>query len=344
MTDKTTIMEETSAKGNARIASSFFHSIRDRLFLLLTIVLVPAILVQLLIYRDRLNTRKEYELRTNMEVARATAKGFEDFIQNILIQERGIAFTLSSFHSKNDNDIQSFLDGIDRLYPNLERVLVISPAGRVVASSRPALVGIDVADRSYFREISDGKEWAVSKLLRTKEDGRAVFVISSPVRDESGARIGVIAVSIDAESLKNLLSFSRFGGDVSILDKTGRAVYRYPETKWKWEDRDFAKIDPQVREALSGKEVLCTSRETLDKKLRIYAMAPIPSIGWVSRASIPEADAMSEVFNQIYRNASLFFLVLIGSFFIAVLFSKGISVPIRKLGLHVRSLQKGEDR
>ena len=133
-----------------RAAASFIQSVRGRLFLLLIIVLVPVVLVQILIYRDRLNTRRDSELRSNMEVARTTAKAFEDFIQYIIIQERGIAFSLTSFHALESDVTQPFLDEMDRLYPDLEHISIISADGRIIASSYRALIDKEVAEVPDF--------------------------------------------------------------------------------------------------------------------------------------------------------------------------------------------------
>lgn len=329
-------------KGDSHPAPSFFRSIRGRLVLLLVIILVPVILLQFFIDLDRLNARRYSELQSNMKVARATARAFDNFIQHILLQEKQIAFALTSFHVPKCDLAQPFPKGIDRSFPDLEHISIISPSGCIVASNYSALVGMDVSDRSYFREIIKGKEWVVSELVHSKADGRAKFAVSSPIRDESGERIGVIAVAVDGKKLKNSLSLERFDGDLTILDNTGRAVYRYPPTAWNWDERDFAKIDPRVRESLSGKEVMDVSSNTIDKRLRILAMAPVRSIGWVSRASIPEAKALSGVYKQIYRNAALFLFVVVGSLLAAVLISRRISVPIEKLIGHARSLKEGE--
>jgi PAS domain-containing protein len=71
-------------------------------------------------------------------------------------------------------------------------------------------------------------------------------------------------------------------------------------------------------------------------------MCAIGSAGWVVRVSRPEAEAMDPVYAEMVGNAGLFFMVVIGSFLAALLFSRRISSPLGQLRNHAMVLKAGK--
>ena len=51
----------------------------------------------------------------------------------------------------------------------------MNPAGDAIYSGNPEVVGKNYSDRSYFREIANGREWAVSELVISRATGKPVF-------------------------------------------------------------------------------------------------------------------------------------------------------------------------
>ena len=74
-----------------------FSSLQARLIGLLLLVLVPILISQAYFSYDRYQSRIKLESSANVELARATAKAFDTFVQDILHQELaiGLAFATS---------------------------------------------------------------------------------------------------------------------------------------------------------------------------------------------------------------------------------------------------------
>jgi hypothetical protein len=72
------------------------NTIKNRLLLLVGVVLLPTLLIQAVIYKDRYELRRSDELQANMEVARGISMAFEAFVKDVLHQELLIGQAIAS--------------------------------------------------------------------------------------------------------------------------------------------------------------------------------------------------------------------------------------------------------
>ena len=86
------------------------RSIQSRLILLLLFILIPVLAIQAYMYYDSYQTRRASELQANLEIARAVAKTFESFVQDVLHQELVIGLAITSSQPMTSEDITRLLD------------------------------------------------------------------------------------------------------------------------------------------------------------------------------------------------------------------------------------------
>jgi hypothetical protein len=224
-----------SSSERSSFSRGILHSIRGRLFLLLVLVLVPILGVQFLLYRDRIQDHRTMEIRSNLEMARAVSEYFDHFTLRVARQGQAIGSSLLSLNPSSE-EIQKVFDGMDKVYKGFQHISLVRPGGRIVASSKPTAVGLDVRDRAYYREIVGGREWYVSDLFYSRADETPVFVVSTGIRGETGTLQGLVLTSFAAEKFEHFFSLDHTkGGNITLIDRNGRAVYRYPEITWSWE-------------------------------------------------------------------------------------------------------------
>lgn len=318
-------------------------SIQYRLVLLLFAVLLPILLVQTSTYYDRFRSQHAQELQANLEIARTLAETFDRFVQDILHQELAIGTALTLAPSLSPQQLARLIDLGKAQYPAILDMGWISPQGRVVFSSQRHTVGLDISDRSYFREISAGKEWVVSDLLLSLIAAQPIFTISRGVRDAKGTLQGIVVSVILPDRLREILAIERAGeGAIAILDSKGRAVYRYPEIEWTWEQRGLLNTYPVIGDTLEGREITTTVSESLDGTRRMIALTPIPSLGWVAGASRPEKMVMEPILYGLIRHAGLFLFVTVAAFLFALIVSRTIAHPVERLRDHAQKLGRGE--
>jgi PAS domain S-box-containing protein len=311
---------------------SRFNTIRGRLFLLLAIVLVPALLVQYLIYKDRFEIRFSEELEANLEIARATGMAFQQFSEDVLHQELIIGLVLTASVRLAQEDIDTILEKSADEHPAVLSFAWIDSRGRIIHSSFKKDIGIDLSAQPFFQEMRGGADVHVSDLSLMRGSGRPFFTISRSFRDGTGNLLGVVTAIIEPDLLHTILAFERGGGGaVSLLDRTGRVAMRHPGIDLEWERRDRRDDLPDLIEALKGREVFGEVSVGLDRRARVYAFSPINSTGWVVAASRPEAEVVDVIKAMLLRDSVMFLAVVLLSLPVAAIVASTISSPVRRL-------------
>ena len=322
---------------------SSHKSIRRKLVRLLLILLVPTILIQVYVYNDRIQTRRAGEFQSNLEVARAVAKGFEAYVQDVLHQEFAIGSALSSVQW-SDEERDGWIRKNREEHPLFLNLLWVDPQGVVLVSYLPRLVGESIGDREYFQLIVSGRDWTVSSLHQSESTGEPAFVISRAIRNTEGKLLGVVVANTMANALGNLLAIQRSNdADISILDQDGMLVYRYPVRNYRWEQRNWPAAYPVIQNVIkSKKEVIMSVIPRTSGVKRNIALAPIFTFDWVATASRSDDDTMAEIRATLLPQSLAFLVVTIVAFGTALALSRKLSDSIVKLREHALAFGKGE--
>ncbi len=318
------------------------RSIQSRLVMLLLFVLIPVLTLQGYIYYDTYQTRRASELQTNLEIARAVAKTFESFVEDILHHELVIGLAITSSQPMTSGDITRLLTSA-RGYVAVRDFTWMNSNGDAIYSGNPSVVGRNYSDRSYIRDIANGREWAVSELLISKATGQPVFGISRGIRDEKGKLLGIVVAMIIPEHLDARLAVERStGGGHALVDHKGMMVYRYPAIQATWEERNWLKQYPEFGVALGGKETTATVYAPYEGKSRFIGLTPVSSIGWAAGAGRTEDEVTGPILARMANNALLFLSVSFAAFMIALVISRKITNPITTLVSHANALGNGQ--
>jgi C4-dicarboxylate-specific signal transduction histidine kinase/CheY-like chemotaxis protein len=100
---------------------------------------------------------------------------------------------------------QAFLDNLQKGYPYYEGIILANGRGDVLASSsreNQSFKGINLSDRSYFKETMHGKA-TVSEVLVSRLSANRIFTITVPIAVD-GAIVGVIGGVVNFAHFKSL--------------------------------------------------------------------------------------------------------------------------------------------
>ena len=321
----------------------FWRSIQGNLILLLLFVLIPAILLRVYIHHQQLQTRISEELQANLEVARATAKNFESFVRDIVRSELIVGLALTASPPLSEADRRRLLERFNADYATVRSVHWISPDGQVIEPGPKDMIGVDVSDRLFFKAIRNGREWFVSEVFSGKVTGQELFVICRGIRTEHGDLAGIVAAAIEPASLDPIMAIKRhLDAGVSLADSQGMHVYRFPPIDYTPEQRNWLKVFPFMGEALAGNEVVTVVTSALTGKKRMVAFVPVEGTGWVAAASRLQEDAMAVISSDLKGQNLLFAGLILVAFGGALLFSRYIAVPIKRLRDQLLRLGAGE--
>ena len=320
-------------------------TLQSRLVLLLVMVLVPVIGIQAYMYYGAFQERKAAEFRSNLVIARAIAKSFDTFVKDVLRLELAVGFALTSSQGSNRENQNRILLRTQEDNPELWEIFWMSPKGVVLSATGTQFLGMNLADRAYFKEIVAGREYVISDLLLSRTTGKPSFTISRAIRDEKGLLIGVVTVGILPERLNKALGVERFkGGGFAVVDSKGMLAFRYPVIETTWEERNWLKTYRQFGDALKGEEVSATVYAPFEGKNRMVGFVPIPSIGWAVSAGQREEEVTGPILTAIRRNAVIAGLILAMAFFIALSVARRIANPIMLLRQYALALGQGQGR
>ncbi|MGE5842882.1 MAG: cache domain-containing protein, partial [Deltaproteobacteria bacterium] len=319
------------------------RSIRSSLVLLLLFVLLPMLAVQAYMYYESYQQQRTSALQDNLEIARALSKAFDSFVQDVIHQELAIGVAITSSQPMTSEDITRLLK-TSRDYDAVRDFTWMNTQGDAIYSGNPSVVGRNYSDRSYFREIINGREWAVSELLISKATGHPVFGISRGIRDDKGALLGVVVAMILPDKLAYRLGVERSQrGALSLVDRKGMLVFRHPNINPTWEERNWLKQYPEYEEVFKGQEIAKTIYAPFEGKDRLVGIVPISSLGWAAGAGKREEDVTGPIYNSLAQSALLFLSISLVAFFIAAAFARRITAPVAALHSHALSLGRGEE-
>lgn len=318
-------------------------TIRQTFLRLLAVILIPALLIQGIVYCLWYRTRLSSEVVANLEQARSLSVIVGNFVRDIRLQEQSIGAAILGLKAIAREQIEPLLKAHAEQCDTISTLHLVNLQGEVAASSRPDGVGVDLRDRSYFQAILSGKrDWTVSDVLRTRPTGEPAFVIACGIKD-TDRLWGVLVAVIDLHRTSPLLHISRPDkGVLALYDSAGVQSMREPDVPVTFES--LVGIDGLLAEALRGRESMGEARIDASGTRHIAARVPIPDLGWVAGASRPLVTALSPVNRAMILSCALTVLATLLSGLIALRLGRRVVNEVQTLRDYSAAAGRGESR
>jgi len=159
-----------------------------------------------------------------------------------------------------------------KLIPEIRSAVFIDGEGIMAAGTLPGMVGTDVHDRDYFRELAGdpARSVFISAPLQSRVVAAQSIVVARPVRD-GGRLAGVVAVSLDPrifeDELRSILP--RDGGRATLIRDDGIILARLPDSA-TWSGKSVAQGEVFSRLA-GGRVGTIVGRSITDGGERVVA-------------------------------------------------------------------------
>jgi hypothetical protein len=307
-------------------------------------VVAPLMSLSIFVYSQITSEFQRIVLTENETLLNLTAYHIEEKINNDISNAKTFAARPLLISSLKKNDakgidihLKSFVDNS----LSLEKIVVTTPRGINITSypHDPALLGMNLSDKDWYRGVS--MQWTpyVSDFfLRPAEPKRYLFVMSVPVREQSGSVVGVLVFHPKEDYFRDVLGGMHIGkGFVYMVDKHGHLVY-HPGYKL---DRiyDFSGVPAvgKVNKGLSGSE---KGIDAAGKEVAVLTFHPM-KWGWGVIMQRPEKEVL-EPLRQVIIGLFLFagIAILIG----AIIAYDGMELLyfIRSLSVKLQEKEKVE--
>lgn len=335
-------MEERTRDNRCRFCHGLLPDrIRGILVLLLLVVLLPILLIQTVVYYHSFQNRRTQEYQANLEIARAVAGTFESYVWDVLHQELVLGQAIAPPDALPMPEMQRLLRNAAQEHASILRYNWVNPTGQIVASSDPRAIGLGVADRSYYQDIVQGREWVLTDLFRSRIEDIPVFVIVRAVH-VNGRLQGMVVAVINPTQLGDALGLKRFQrGRIGIIDRQGLLVFTYPNAALSWRQRQWPRHQRLVKSALAGREATGMYIPAVDQRNYMAGFTEIALCGWAAGAARPADQVVNEMLGDYLTTLGLLLLVSIGSFVLALFISRHITVPLDRLQRHTAAIGQG---
>ena len=217
--------------------ATFFGSIRNRLILLVLLVIFP-VMFGVLIYALQ-EQRREARLQaqeTALRIARLAAREQERLIAGA----HQLLMTLTELpevrERRSDQCSKLFAD-IMKKFPHYTNIAAVTPQGDLFCSGLPYQISTtNITDRDYFQEALKKRGLGISHIRVGRMSGKPNIVIAYPAFEADGPVKAVVFVGLDLDWLNSIASEGQMPPQSMLLtfDQNGTVFVRCPDSeKWK---------------------------------------------------------------------------------------------------------------
>jgi len=283
----------------------FVNRLRIRLFVLITLAIVPALAVILFTGMEQ---RREAAGETRAEALRLVQFAATDQEQ-VIGGARQLLLTLSRMPQVQSGDASACsalladLIGDNSDYTD---ILVVGPDGNARCSGVPISGALNVADRSYFQRALQTHGLASGEYQVGRISGKPVLVLAVPVLDDAGQVQVVVAIGLDLARLNQIASEANLpaGSTLVAFDRSGLVLVRNPEPE-KWIGR-VAPEAQMIKTILASQSPGVVEAQGPDGIMRLYAFMPLrsaPEAGDIYiGVGLPKSTAYAEADRALVQN------------------------------------------
>ena len=249
--------------------------------------------------------------------------------------------------------------------PDIDVVTLLDFGGTALASTNPTVPGGNFQFREYFQKARAGNPFITGLIVGATAGGSGAY-FANPVRDGSGAVIGVVTIRIRASSVAAILEEARGQTPRSAMLVDGDGVVLHHSDP-RMQFKSLAPLAPETLKAIVADQrfrrnsiesvnlvelaqTLVGSRtqgnagfiSPLSGQSEIVGYAPVSGHNWVV-AMTESREYFEAPLRELFRNV-LFSVVLVGAVFVllAAWFARTIVRPIEAITAAAHALKSAD--
>ncbi|WP_190272122.1 histidine kinase [Sideroxydans lithotrophicus] len=317
------------------------YTIRAQLMALVAAVALP--MVGILAYTIYDNAKQQIvEAQT---IARTLVVASASDVDHVLITNRDLLRQIakrSLIRKMDGKHCDQVLSDLHDLFPKSANMTLIDIQGTAICSVVPQTKGkqVSVANAAWFKKSLATDGLVVSEPFVGPITGRWVTVLTYPIHDDAGNKIGFLGLPLDLALYEPDLSDAQLvpGTSIGVITAGGAVVWRNIDAdKWIGKDlsnnKEFEKILAVKQGAIEGKG--------FDSIPRFYYVSPIAWADWYVYVGIPTSPFYSQLRKMLVRNILFSLAMLSFVFGVAWLIARRISNPISQLTAVTRAISQG---
>ena len=317
-------------------------SVRVRLMIMAVIVVLPVLAERIHNEQIDRDDRVEATYKQALSLARQGAATQNE----ILVSLRGILQSIASARSTfkfSNAACDQFLAKIAKPIPWIQALSVADLQGRIICSSFPNALGLDISKRQHFNGAVATREFILSDYLFGARSKIPIMTGALPQIGDDGEVAGVVLGVIDLSWLGRIANdFVAPSGNMLMIDGSGIALAQYPDGG-NIVGHNF-KNQPLVQNMLMSSSGLVIE-PGLDGVRRIYGFVQLPdtqarfAVGFDAEAVLMRANY--GMWTALAELGAMILLALTGIWFGG---EKLLVSPIRKFAQTASKIGHGENK
>ena len=231
-----------------------------------------------------------------------------------------------------------------------EAVNVTNREGRITnfapAANAAKMVGISIADRQYFKDVMQSGKSVISDVIISKDTGKPIIIIVSPIRDGAGNFAGAVCQVIKLDALEKLRARVKIGetGYAGIsTNVNGKAILiAHPDNTLVKEQKDVAGIS--IIKATMGGQKQVMGFTGVNGIEVIGATDIVPSTNWIITVMVPEKEVYAELTSNRYKMLGIIAVTILVVILLTWYFARKIASRLTAMVKRVSQVADGDLR
>lgn len=313
-------------------------SIGQRLFIsFLIFALVPAILIGGISGWTYLKQSENSTTSNNLRYADALASEIDLFMKESSGQMKGLT-GMPAFKNMQAKDILESMISLQKTNPKWELIVVMDNKGNQIARTSGKLA--NRADREYFKKAVEGNDFVTGSYVSVFTNAPTV-TFSSPIKNDSGEIVGVIAGDLSVGFLQNIADKVQTDANgISITDEKG--TYLADQNKDNVKNSESNAQTKQGNAAISSKSSgSVISQDSMGINSYI-SWSIVPSNGWIVYSKATVSSVKDPMYKSMIPIAVLLLLSIIAAALLGKIVSTSVTKPIENLARASEEVANGD--
>lgn len=293
--------------------------------IILLVAIIPLIVVSLFIQHNNSEILIEKEEDAINNLVLSKAQSIDQWF-TARMSEMEISAASDIMKSMDSERIIPYITMLEKRSDVFETMFVIDRKGTVIAHTMPDSIGSDYSDRSYVATALSGTS-NYSEVLTSKATGNRIVVSATPIKDNNGVVVGVLAGSATFEILLDTYLKQSENLSVTLIDKQG-FIQESPIEELLGvhvKKADIGNLSSALDKSMS--ETGISSFEYNDNNY-IISYAPINSVGYGLSIYTPEEEVLAD--SKAIQHTSIIIIVISAIIIIllSIIIVRSITKPI----------------
>jgi len=316
-------------------------SIRARLMLVALLAAVPLMLDRVRILESTRSERLETAYAEAAEIAKRSADAQLEVINATRALLQVVARSYVAL-VRAGQPCANFIGALAAEVPWIKGFSVVGPNDRIICSTRPGVVGLDMSDRPFIHDARRSWGFVLSDYVVTRPNSQPTIIAAYPTLGKDESINAIILAPFDLQWVGRLAAMvgQRSGASVFLVDGRGTVLSGIFDGD-NVVGHSFAD-HPLIRDILQRNEGT-TATQGFDGTRRIFAFTRLPGTDARVVVGFDEREVLSRIDREIgiaYAQLLLFgILTLLAAWFGG---EKLVVEPIRALARTATRIGRGE--